>query len=106
MHAPKIWLKGTTFRTLKHQLTQAGEQWFFKVASHQPYTIVFILSALGENVAKAVEMLLDRVMLRMDTLSLPGRMLPIALPPTENGHEENGDRIKLEHASDISKCNC
>lgn len=51
-------------------------------------------------------MLLDRVMLRMDTLSLPGRMLPIALPPTENGHEENGDRIKLEHASDISKCNC
>lgn len=61
----------------------------------------------GENVSKAVEMLLDRVMLRMESLSLPGRMLPINMYPIDrNGHDEQSDRIKLEHASDKSKCNC
>lgn len=57
--------------------------------------------------SKAVEMLLDKVMLRMDkVMSLPGRMLQITLPPTENGHEENDSRIRLENASEKSKCNC
>lgn len=62
----------------------------------------------GENVNKAVEMLLDLVMLRMDTVmssALPGRMLPIGMP-SENGKDENKDSIRLEHASDKSKCNC
>jgi hypothetical protein len=61
----------------------------------------------GENVSKAVEMLLDKVMLRMDTLSMPGRMLPITMPTVENGHEtELSERIRLENASEKSKCNC
>lgn len=51
-------------------------------------------------------MLLDRVMLRMEALSLPGRMLPIATLPVKNGRDEQTERIKLEHASDKSKCNC
>lgn len=48
-------------------------------------------------------------MLRMETMSLPGRMLPITLPAFENGngHSENNENsIKLEHASDKTKCNC
>lgn len=65
----------------------------------------FLFSSAGENVNKAVEMLLDKVMLRMDAvMSLPGRMLPITLPSMQNGHDE--DRITLENASEKSKCNC
>lgn len=56
---------------------------------------------------KAVEMLLEKVMQRMDkVMSLPGRMLPITFPPAKNGHEEADDRIRLESASDKTKCNC
>ncbi|CRK93096.1 CLUMA_CG006494, isoform A [Clunio marinus] len=61
----------------------------------------------GENVSKAVEMLLDKVMLRMDTLSFPGRMLPITLPPlVENSHNGNDASIKLDNTTARSKCNC
>ncbi|KAG5683519.1 hypothetical protein PVAND_012793 [Polypedilum vanderplanki] len=61
----------------------------------------------GENVSKAVEMLLDRVMLRMESLSFPGRMLPVNVLPIENGQSEAPEeRIRLEHATDKSKCNC
>lgn len=57
--------------------------------------------------SKAVEMLLERVMIRMETLSFPGRMLPINnVESAENGHEVPDDRIRLEHATDKSKCNC
>lgn len=57
--------------------------------------------------SKAVEMLLDKVMLRMDkVMSLPGRMLPINFAPNENGHDENNGRVRLESASEKSKCNC
>lgn len=70
----------------------------------------FIKAALllllpGENINKAVEMLLDKVMLRMENLSLPGR-LPINLLPSENGHGESSGSVKLEHASEKTKCNC
>lgn len=58
----------------------------------------------GENVSKAVEMLLDRVMLRMESLSFPGRMLPIKVG--ENGNEKSNEPIRLDEAVDKSKCNC
>ena len=60
-------------------------------------------SSTGENVSKAVELLLDRVMLRMETLSLPGRMLPIGNTSIKNGEHEP---IRLEDAEDKSKCIC
>lgn len=80
----------------------------FKVANHKHKTFVLSpISKPGENVSKAVELLLDRVMLRMDkVMSLPGRMLSITMPPTGNGHEENNVRISLENSSENSKCNC
>lgn len=56
---------------------------------------------------KAVEMLLDRVMLRMETLSFPGRILPpMSVQPLQNGHDAPDDRIKLEQTADKTKCNC
>ena len=52
-------------------------------------------------------MLLDRVMLRMESLSFPGRILPpMSIPPLQNGHDAPDDRIKLEQAGDKTKCNC
>lgn len=97
---------------LKRALTQVkNAQRAFKVTNQKHKAFVFSfslsISTTGENVGKAVEMLLDRVMLRMDkVMSLPGRMLSITMPPTENGHEENNVRIRLESASEKSKCNC
>lgn len=99
-NAPRIWPRNSMYRTLKRALTQvkheAASENFQGRDNNQPLST-------GENVAKAVEMLLERVMLRMDTLSLPGRMLPITMPPVVNGHD---DRIRLENASEKTKCNC
>lgn len=81
-----------------------------KVTAQQHHTSLFLLvdaSLSGENVNKAVEMLLERVMLRMDkVMSLPGRMLPITFPPSDNGHDKTDERIRLENAADKTKCNC
>lgn len=80
---------------------------FPRIARQQRLFAFVNASLSGENVNKAVEMLLEKVMLRMDkVMSLPGRMLPITFPPASNGHEETDERIKLESASDKTKCNC
>lgn len=77
------------------------------LATKQIFLSFVDASLSGENVNKAVDMLLEKVMLRMDkVMSLPGRMLPSTFPPSANGHEDTDERIKLESASDKTKCNC
>lgn len=70
--------------------------------------LLYVLCAFtGENVNKAVEMLLDRVMLRMESLAFPGRILPpMSVLSLQNGHDSTDDRIRLEQIEDKSKCNC
>lgn len=51
-------------------------------------------------------MLLERVMLRMETLSLPGKMLPLNNHPTKNGDHQPDQPIRLEDAPDKSNCIC
>lgn len=79
-----------------------------RAATRQQRSFSFVnVSLSGENVNKAVDMLLEKVMLRMDkVMSLPGRMLPITFPTATNGHGETDERIRLESASDKTKCNC
>lgn len=63
-------------------------------------------AATGENVASSIEMLLDRVMKRMETSVLKSQMLAVTgYHSDENGHEKN-DRIKIIDLPDKSKCNC
>lgn len=113
-HERRIWRKSIAFRILKQAHIQVSFVFDVKVGSQQHNERFLFLPffspivPLGENVNKAVEMLLDMVMLRMDTVmssALPGRMLPIGMT-SENGQDENKDSIRLEHASDKSKCNC
>lgn len=69
--------------------------------------------------SRAVEMLLDRVMKTMETISLPGKMLPLNIYNGSNGngvHDENKGRVKLENVSEddedansddqFSNCRC
>lgn len=68
----------------------------------------------GENVSKAVEILLDKVMLRMENCmtELPGRrlLLPSMLQSNTNGNSNGNDelnsRIRIERVPDKAKCNC
>jgi hypothetical protein len=54
-------------------------------------------------------MLLDRVMLRMESLSFPGRLLPLTTSPNKNGDNTNSstEPIRLvDEDEDKSKCIC
>lgn len=63
-------------------------------------------AATGENVANSIEMLLDRVMKRMETSVLKEQILAVTGYQADgNGHEKN-DRIKIVDLPEKSKCNC
>lgn len=67
-------------------------------------------SFTGENVAKAVEMLLQRVMLRMEnSLTMLQPKIPMRNHMTRQmiDYNVNEDgRIKIEKSTESSKCNC
>lgn len=51
-------------------------------------------------------MLLERVMQRMETLSLPGRMLQLTNAPNKNGDHLPEPPIRLEDIPEKSNCIC
>lgn len=54
--------------------------------------------------SRAVEMLLDRVMKTMETVTLPGNMLPLKLNHNKgNGsHDDTNGRVKVENGSRLN----
>lgn len=46
-------------------------------------------------------MLLDRVMKTMETVSLPGNMLPLKLTHSSNGSHDTNGRVKVENGTQM-----
>lgn len=62
-------------------------------------------AATGQNVQRSVDILLERVMTRME-LAVDRSRLPGRFAPALKLNEPEQSRIKIKHCNDNKKCSC